>query len=72
MKVEVVTLHYKPGVTTLAGTSFMSFSEGDSYPDLHYIVREGQHVVNYTNPETGARHGVSVPVSDIRQVNTVL
>ena len=50
----------------------MSFSEGASYPDLHYIVREGQHVVNYTHPDTGKRHGVSVPVSDVRQVNTVL
>lgn len=72
MKVESVTLHLKPHVTTLGGTTFYSFSEGDAYPDLHYIVRDGLHVVNYTDPTTGRRHGVSLPIDDIRQVNTVL
>lgn len=72
MKVEAVTLHFKPGVTTLGGTAFISFDEGRAYHDLHYIVREGQHVVNYTDPATGKRRGVSLPTCDIRQVNTVL
>lgn len=72
MKVEAVTLHFKPSITTLGGFSFISFNEGDSYADLHYIVREGQHVVNYTDPATGKRRGVSLPASDISQVNTIL
>ena len=72
MKVEAVTLYFKPNVTSLDGTTFRSFSEADEYIDLHYIVRDGLHVVNYTDPCTGNRHGVSLPISDVRQVNTVL
>lgn len=72
MKVESVTLHFKPGITTLGGTAFVTFTEGHTYSDLHYILREGQHVVNYTDPVDLRRRGVSLPASDIRQVNTVL
>ncbi|MGL5456718.1 MAG: hypothetical protein ACRDB3_17755 [Citrobacter telavivensis] len=72
MKVSSVTLHFKPGVHSLGGTQAVSFNEGESFPDLHYIVREGQHIVNYTSPHTGDRLGVSLPVHDIRQVNTRL
>lgn len=70
MKVKAVTLHFKPGVVSLGGTQAVSFNEGESYPDLHYIVRDGQHVVNYTH--NGERLGVSLPAHDIRQVNTRL
>nr|DAP74256.1 MAG TPA: hypothetical protein [Caudoviricetes sp.] len=72
MKVEAVTLHFKPGVTSLGGTAFVSFSEGEAYQDLHYIARDGQHVVNYHDPATGRRHGIGFPMGDIRQTNTVL
>lgn len=72
MKVQVVTLHCKRGITTLGGGTFHSFSEGEVYADLHYIWRDGQHVVNYSDPATGKRHGVSLPAHDIAQVNTVL
>ena len=72
MKVASVFLHYKPGVHSLDGTQFLSFTEGARFPDLHYIVREGQHIVNYTDLRTGNRAGISVPAHDIRQVDTVL
>lgn len=72
MKVNSITLHFKPGVTSLGGCSSLSFTEGESYPDLHYIVREGQHIVNFTCIRTGERRGVSLPAHDIRQVNTTL
>ncbi|HBL6576726.1 hypothetical protein [Salmonella phage vB_SenAt-pSL2] len=72
MKVEAVTLHFKPGVTSLGGWQFISFSEGKGYQDLHYITREGQHVVNYSDPVTGKRHGIGFPMTDIRQTNTIL
>lgn len=72
MKVKSVTLHFIPGVTSLGGCSSLSFTEGESYPDLHYIVREEQHIVNFTCIRTGERRGVSLPVRDIRQVNTVI
>lgn len=72
MKVSSVTLHFKPGVTSLGGTQAVSFTEGETYPDLHYIVREGQHIVNYTDRYNGERVGVSLPAHDIRQVNTRL
>lgn len=72
MKVSMVTLHFKKGITTLGGFDNYTFTEGDSYSDLHYIVREGQHVVNYNDPSTGKRHGISLPASDVRQVNTIL
>ena len=72
MKVQSVTLHFKPGVSSLGGFKSISFDEGVSFPDLHYIVREGQHIVNYTHPETGDRVGSSFPATDIRQVNTKL
>lgn len=71
MRVQSVTLHFKPGVLSLGGTQAVSFTEGESYPDLHYIVREGQHIVNYTRQD-GRRAGVSLPASDISQVNTIL
>ncbi|QNR52625.1 hypothetical protein [Escherichia phage Mt1B1_P10] len=29
-------------------------------------------MVNYSDPATGKRHGVSLPAHDIAQVNTVL
>ncbi|AIU37929.1 hypothetical protein phD2B_0018 [Lelliottia phage phD2B] len=72
MKVQAITLHFKPGVTSLGGTQAVSFNECGTYPDLHYIVREGQHIVNYTDRHSGERVGVSLPASDIRQVNTRL
>lgn len=72
MKVTSAVLHYKPGVCSLEGARALYFKEGTQFPDLHYIVREGQHIVNYTGRHTGKRVGISVPALDIRQVNTVL
>lgn len=72
MKVKSINLHFKPGVTSMGGCTSLSFDEGESYPDLHYIVREHQHIVNYTCIRTGDRVGVSLPCHDVRQVNTRL
>lgn len=72
MKVSHVTLFLKPNVKALDGRTAVDFTEGDQYQDLHYIVREGQHIVNYTVARTGKRHGVSMSVHDVAQVNTVL
>ena len=71
MKVTNVILHFQPGKTSIGGNTFIAFTEGDAYPDLHYIVREGQHVVNFTG-SCGKRMGMSFPAFDIRQVSTAL
>lgn len=72
MKVSHVTLFLKDGVKSLDGRQSVDFTEGDKYQDLHYIVREGQHIVNYTVARTGKRHGVSLSAQDVAQVNTIL
>lgn len=74
MKVERVTLHFKPGCEprALSGVANVTFSEGQAFSDLHYIVREGMHVVNYINPITSKREGTSFPVTNVEQVNTTL
>lgn len=70
MKVQTVNIHFKAGCETTAGFNGVSFSEGQGYPDLHYIVRDGMAVVNWRG-RSGERCGHSVPISDIQSVSTV-
>ena len=72
MKVSHVTFHFEPDYVSISGAQSVSFSEGSAYPDLHYITREGQHIVNFTHPRDGRRHGIGFPMSGVRQTNTVL
>ncbi|AFP33684.1 hypothetical protein POP72_023 [Pectobacterium phage POP72] len=72
MKVQSVTIIFQHGKGPAGNlSSTVTYEEGNGYEDLHYIVREGQHVVNFTT-STGRREGRSVPAFDVKQVNTVL
>jgi hypothetical protein len=72
MKVKTIDLYYKKGMSSLDDELMLTFEEGHQTPDLHYIVREGQHVVNYTCIHTGDRVGHSYPTTDFAQVDTRL
>lgn len=70
MKVKSAVIYLKPEAATEAGFQSIAFTEGQTYPELHYIVRDGMAVVNWAGP-AGERHGHSVPLNDIRSVSTV-
>lgn len=70
MKVQTVVLRLKPGVVSPGGFQSESFTESRNYPDLHYIVRDGMAVVNWSGCD-GNRHGYSRPIHDIESVSTV-
>lgn len=63
MRVQAVELHKRSG-------EVRRYHEGAKTQDLHYIVREGLHIVNYVDGETGQRKGISLPVTDVEQVLT--
>ena len=69
MKVESVVLKLRDGYK-LYGLSVLSFHEAD-YPELHYMAKEGQHIVNF-RAEDGRRQGKSFPMSNVDVVDTVL
>ncbi|WQZ01161.1 hypothetical protein CPT_Premi_021 [Proteus phage Premi] len=72
MKVESITIHYQPHQTSLDGKEHLYFVEGQEH-DLHYIFREGQHIVNFVGAGcNGTRTGISIPAEDVRQVTTIL
>lgn len=70
MKVKTVVLNLNPGVQSPGGFSSESFTDGPAYPDLHYIVRDGMAVINWSGPD-GTRRGHSRPIHDIQHVSTV-
>lgn len=69
MKVESVVLTLVKGYK-LYGLSVLSFHEAD-YPELHYMAKEGQHIVNF-RADDGRRQGKSFPMSNVDVVDTVL
>lgn len=72
MKVESITIHFQQGQTSLDGSDHLYFNEAHER-DLHYIFREGQHIVNYIGAGCrGTRTGISIPAEDVRQVTTIL
>lgn len=71
MKIQAITILFQKHQKALCGAQFHYFTESESHQDLHYILRDGQHIVNYTTPD-GRRAGISLPDYDVRQVNTVL
>lgn len=69
MKVQNVIIHFSEAGKAEHGPDSITFSEGDVYSDLHYIVRDGMAVVNYAGND-GARLGFSVPLWQVRRVST--
>lgn len=69
MKVESVVLTFVKGYK-LYGLNVLSFHEAD-YPELHYMAKEGQHIVNF-RADDGRRQGKSFPMSNVDVVDTVL
>lgn len=69
MKVESVTIKFREGVKAY-GLDTLNFHNAD-YPDLHYMAKEGQHIVNY-KADDGRREGKSYPMRNVDIVHTVL
>lgn len=70
MKVETVAITFRPGVNPPGLRDVRVFHEAD-YPELHYMAKEGQHIVNFKASD-GRREGFSYPMSDVKEVHTVL
>lgn len=69
MKVESVRLTFREGYR-LYGQDSLAFNDAD-YPELHYMVKDGQHVINW-RANDGRREGKSLPQFNVQVVDTVL
>lgn len=69
MKVESVTIKFREGYKAY-NLDTLRFDDAD-YPDLHYMAKEGQHIVNY-KADDGRREGKSYPMRNVDIVYTVL
>lgn len=70
MKVESVKITFRQGSAPPGLRDVRVFNDAD-YPELHYMAKENQHIVNY-RAEDGRREGFSYPMSDVKEVHTVL
>lgn len=70
MKVESVVIAFRPGASPPGLRDVRTFNDAD-YPELHYMAKEGQHIVNF-RADDGRREGYSYPMSDVKEVHTVL
>lgn len=69
MKVQNVIIHFSDAGRAEQGRDSITFSEGEAFKELHYIVRDGMAVVNYSGADK-ARVGYSVPLWQVSKVST--